>query len=137
MGTAKYYVFKDEVVGKNDFFLGKGRFAAEVFVGTHPGLVPCGKFWNVVWSVDNPKWKKLPLSEKAIPPPSRNFTILPGLEVTDWHLLPGLLWRYYRLYGEMPPSDSWVWENFPDGKRWKDAVEKIGFPRALHYRITT
>ena len=56
--------------------------------------------------------------------------------LSEWFLLPGILWRHHVLYNELPPSDSWMWKHYPDGDSWKKAIEKMGFPDALYRRIS-
>ena len=49
-------------------------------------------------------------------------------------LLPGILWKYHVLYNELPDADSWIWRHYPDGERWREAIEEMGFPQALNER---
>jgi len=118
------------------FALGWSRMAAEEFVGTHPSLIPCSFSKGQAWSVDPPgsfsshviTWTGNPKLEE----------MLQGMNhLKEWYLLPGILWRYHVLYGEMPPSESWVWRHYPDGNNWKEAVERLGFPEAFYYRTET
>lgn len=44
----------------------------------------------------------------------------------EFFFLAGNLFKWYRLYGQAPPQDSWVYHWFPDGEMWKDAVAKYG-----------
>ena len=44
----------------------------------------------------------------------------------EYFLLAGTLFRFYQLYGQAPPPDSWVYQWFPDGDLWRDAVQKHG-----------
>lgn len=44
----------------------------------------------------------------------------------EYFLLPGQLMRWYELYGEFPPSSSWVWSWYPDGQFWKEMVQEHG-----------
>lgn len=120
------------------YALGEGRFAAEQFVSTHPDLVPCsftkpeeakGSFW-----VENPPGS---FDSHVIQTEKPNMELMKDeqLRHREWFLLPGVLWRYYVLYNQLPPPESWVWRHYPDGEEWKEAIEKQGFPDALHNRI--
>lgn len=104
--------------------MGKNRFAAEIFIGTHPRLVPCEP--SGIIQPGPPQYRSTQREE-----PGAAFT--PDMAVTGWYYLPGLLWRYYKLYDEMPPPESWVWSFYPEGERWRDAVEQFGYPRANEY----
>jgi hypothetical protein len=46
----------------------------------------------------------------------------------EYYLLPGNLLTWFALYGGdgVPPRDSWVWSWFPDGDRWRAAVDEHG-----------
>jgi hypothetical protein len=44
----------------------------------------------------------------------------------EFFLLPGLLIKWYYIYGRFPKSDSWVWTWFPHGQVWLDAVKRFG-----------
>lgn len=39
--------------------------------------------------------------------------------------LPGRLLRFWKLYGKLPPDNSWLWKYFPDGPTWKHAVAEV------------
>lgn len=121
--------------GALTYALGKGRYASEQFVANHPSLIPC--------SYDKPE---NPPNAFWIADPPRDFYdeyVIHGenplskdeLEVHDnkreWYLLPGILWRYHKLYNEMPPPDSWIWRFYPDGEYWRESIALVGFPEAL------
>jgi hypothetical protein len=46
--------------------------------------------------------------------------------IREFFLLPGHLLKWLSIYGEAPSTDSWVWDHFPDGEFWKDAVDMFG-----------
>ncbi|KAL3775382.1 hypothetical protein ACHAWO_006573 [Cyclotella atomus] len=119
------------------------RFAAEIFVGTHPKLVPCsknsGREW---WSGDPPvRFRDLILAHE-VPFHINGKTYeqymddleSDGHQLTDYWMLPGMLWRYHVLYNEMPPEDSWIWRHYPDGEKWQQKVQAMGYPRAFYHR---
>ncbi len=123
---------------------GKGRFAAEQFIGSHPSLKPCSftkpeAALKSFWKIDPPK----PFERNVVPVGGRKPPLLDEIvadknkHLVEWYLLPGILWRYHILYGEMPGADSWVWRHYPDGERWREVIEERGFPQALYHRIET
>jgi hypothetical protein len=119
-----------------------GRYAAEIFVGTHPKLVPCSLALDrQTWWSGNPPYRFRDLiMSHAVPIGDKTYEQYmdkmesDGHVLTDYYLLPGLLWRYHVLYNEMPPAESWIWKHFPDGENWRLAVERIGFPEAFYHR---
>ncbi|CAB9517169.1 expressed unknown protein [Seminavis robusta] len=50
----------------------------------------------------------------------------PDVRLREYFLLAGNLFRWYGLYGQAPPvaPTSWVYEWFPDGAKWKAAVQE-------------
>jgi hypothetical protein len=48
------------------------------------------------------------------------------LRVREYYLMAGNLYRWWELYGTVPPSTSWVWSWFPDGDAWHDKVMEYG-----------
>ena len=122
----------DEKIAR--FSLGRDRYAAEQFVSNHPDLIPCTNDWS---EDPNGDFEKFVIK-------SGNLTLLQSMtedknpdHLKEWYLLPGILWRYYVLYNELPSSDSWVWRHYPDGVSWKIAIQQMGFPEALYHRIRT
>ena len=129
--TADFYGTSGSMI----YSLGEGRYAAEQFVANHPSLIPCSfthPSWepNMIWEVD-PRGNFYDLhvihTERALTKEEMNTHD----KFKEWFLLPGILWRYHKIYGEMPPPDSWVWRHYPDGETWKAVIEEVGFPEAL------
>jgi hypothetical protein len=94
-------------------YFGFERFASELWIGTHPSFRPCPinhsldpfnkAFWNKI--KDNPVARK-----------------------REYFLLPGLLWKFSTINGDtiFPPDDSWIWQHFPDGSDFLDAIHSTG-----------
>lgn len=40
----------------------------------------------------------------------------------EWFLLPGFLYRWKRIYGLYPKTDSWIWDWYPNGNDWKQSI---------------
>jgi hypothetical protein len=116
------------------------RFAAEIFVGTHPKLVPCGPLGTTWWSGNPPTRFRDNIMRNLVPIGDKTYEEYmdeiesDGHALTDYYLLPGILWRYHILYNEMPPEDSWIWRHYPDGEKWQHAVQVLGYPRAFYHR---
>ena len=130
--------------------LGVDRWAREAWVGSHPRLQPCDMAHNVttIFQHDADSAAALVAQGHVQPAPR-----VPGdqgdyyrLRLDRWQqiayqeaplqrpheyfMLPGTLYRTYRLYGQFPPSESWIWKWFPHGASWRDKVE------ALLYNLT-
>jgi hypothetical protein len=58
---------------------------------------------------------------RCMQPVVRNNTDLRRREML---LLPGLLVKWYSLYGQAPDPSSWVWSFFPDGPFWLQGVKR-------------
>ena len=118
--------------------VGKERYAAEHWIGGHPGVIPCDMsespdywFWeqNGYKSDADFRWSMAPRyktynatfhynhNPRHIP-----FRHNPDLRLLDYGLLAGLLYRWMFLYNATPPASSWVWDAMPDGLYWKDAL---------------
>jgi hypothetical protein len=119
------------------------RFAAELFIGTHPRLIPCSITHDrTTWWSGNPPTRfrnsiiahHVPLKDGETYEEHMDELESDGHALTDYYLLPGILWRYHVLYNEMPPADSWMWRHYPDGEKWHHAVEKLGYPEAFYHR---
>ena len=118
-------------------FLGLDRYQDEHWVGSHPDIVPCdmdpvGDLLDVfdgILQEHELEWGMGP----------RNTGICGGINDNlqadvrnNLHLrrrellfLPGLLTKWYTMYGQAPQEDSWVWDFFPEGRDvWLPAVRR-------------
>jgi hypothetical protein len=122
---------------QRDYF-GLDRYSEEHWIGSHPDVWPCdtdpvGNLSNVFHGIlqeTDFRWGMGP----------RNAGICGGINDdlqekvrANSHLsrreilfLPGLLVKWFELYGRAPRSMSWIWEFFPDGAFWKSGVMKHG-----------
>lgn len=119
-----------------DWTTGRGRYADEQWIASHHAIRPC----DVSTTPDLRYWKSSPRPDAdfmlhMVPrrsllekhwqiQPQPNSLVLknPPQRLTDYHLLPGLLMRWWFLYKSFPTSDSWVWKHFPDGDIWRDRI---------------
>ena len=55
-------------------------------------------------------------------------SILPKKEnrMRELYLLSGLLISWYYFYNETPSDSSWIWDWYPDGTEWRQAVRNDG-----------
>ena len=115
------------------FSIPTGRYQAEVFVGTHPSIMPCGIHYDK--KTNHSFWSMMPLDNfpANIGSSSINWrrVVNGGGHRTEWFLLPGLLWRSSYIYDSYPPTDSWVWSYFPDGKIWKELLRNVTIGEAI------
>lgn len=93
--------------------------APEQWLGSHPSLVPCdlaGQFnldeWRLVDRTPHDlTWNTLPR---------------PLQTIGQYKMLLGNLFKWFNLYSEFPPDDSYAWKVFPDGEQIKQAVKIYG-----------
>lgn len=124
---------------------GQGRYSHEDWIAGHPSIRPCD-ICSAKKSKDNANQPNRSLfatysSATAIAPchpgESKNWY---GIKqrvrkrvlaneadrMRDYLLLPGHLFKWFDLYGAAPANNSWVWDWFPDGLTWREAVAKFG-----------
>ena len=55
----------------------------------------------------------------------------------EYYYIPGNLLKWFHLYGNegIPPNDSWIWEHFLAGQRWKGLVNEYGV-KAIDVMVT-
>ena len=92
-------------------FLGLERFAAEQWIGSSPAFQPCH---HDLYRPRRKSWVDIrddPVARRR-----------------EYFLLPGLLLRYATIYNDtaFPPEHSWIYEDFPDGKDYREAVRSQG-----------
>jgi hypothetical protein len=132
---------------------GIDRYSTEFWIGSHPNVRPCD-FSNAIYPPDiydmtevflrwlrkkvkNENYKTPLLSKWFVPEAPQHPLPLHGsldvqqfedVRLREYFLLPGNLFRWYKLYGQAPPTmpASWVYRWFPDGERWKAAVQDHG-----------
>jgi len=132
---------------------GIDRFATEFWVASHPTIRPCDfskvqppepnkldltdQFLNWLRRMgDTPAVYQQALKEEwfapqapAFPlplPPSLQVVKYPDVRLREYFLLAGNLFKWYFLYQQAPPADSWVYTWFPDGDEWRRAVQDHG-----------
>jgi hypothetical protein len=100
-----------------DSVSGRGRFASEHWVHTHPRIKPCDTYTpaNYVWGYSlnlesDPKFERA----KAPRFPRSHYVTLrkkpPEFAFSPWINLEYRLFELKSLYNETPPVDSWVWD---------------------------
>jgi hypothetical protein len=123
---------------KNPFYFGLERWADEHWVGGHPSVIPCDVFNSI--SIDRvTNWEgnvsiaDFVFSMAPHDPleaawfkfsPSKTKGVLRNkiLRTKEYFFLGGKLFLWLNLYNEIPPDSSWVWDYFPDGTEWKQAM---------------
>jgi hypothetical protein len=129
---------------------GIDRYATEFWVGSHPSIQPCDFGKAVTMDPKKPdltdtflSWLRVmgsayqtPLDDNWFVPSAPHHKLrLPetwqvakyrDVRLREYFLLPGNLFKWYFLYDEAPPLDSWVYQWFPDGKTWQDAIREHG-----------
>lgn len=135
--------------------MGRNRFAAEQWIGSHPLLrSPCDVSAHVTANMSEwlhpTKTKTLSstnfsLGQHPMYPieyshwdyfryGKRGSTVLnnPALRLRDYFLLPGQLLKWYSLYRQVPPLDSWIWKWFPDSDVWLEKIREHGAAFWVH-----
>jgi hypothetical protein len=127
-----------QLFGSKNWVTGKGRYAPEHWIGSHPQLSPCDlsveeNYWY--WQDHAPPHSQDEFQFAMAP--RRKFNTSndfkstetrenPDLRLREYTLLPGLLHRFITLYNETPPEDSWIWKWMPDSEFWKKGLVKYG-----------
>lgn len=135
--------FSSHIYNPGCYNLGMERFASELWIGSHPDLIPC----DLATVVDVEYWKRVPWDVAAN---YSSFGLAPRFPIThpDWqnlkherlakvlkdpnarlrehYLLAGVLYRHSEIYEQLPHPSSWIWEWFPDGEDWKDILFENG-----------
>jgi len=136
-GLSTQIIYPPELAREPEFY-GIGRFSSEHWVGSHPSVIPCDLsssitlfYWRVSYrDVKVFDWGMAP--RKGVSGPWMNAkglkNVLPNetLRMRDYFLLPGRIFQWYYLYDETPSASSWIWDFYPDGKRWRECVERYG-----------
>lgn len=113
-----------------------GRMAAEIWIGSHPDIVPCDLsektniwYWlrryrdeaEFKWSMF-PRHNLLNNWNTVRRPHLKEILDHDVRRKTEYFLLPGMILRWQELYNQTPPADSWIWSFYPDGEMWKSAI---------------
>jgi hypothetical protein len=136
-------------------FLGLDRYANEWWIGSHPTIEPCDYSRTIDNDANYDRTKQflqLVQDTPGMTMPDNNWTFAvdqhfpgqpyrlphqrlynrqkmskdPDYWKKEYFLLPGIVHRWIGLYHQLPPASSWVWRHFPQGDRWRRAVEKYG-----------
>ena len=136
-----------------DHHFGRGRFAMEHWLGSHPDVRTCDV--SSVPRVEPWQWMVRPRTPYRQPFKKFHFAMFPRsavwdhwsyyhrspevdemtrtktLRMREYYLLPGNLLRWLELYGKVPSPKSWVWQWFPDGQEWLRLVLQYGAQQAV------
>lgn len=129
--------------------MGRKRFAAEHWLGSHPSLLsPCDLSAHVTANMS--EWLHPDEGDHLSPADfslghsptysiefthwdyfrygKRGSTVLnsPALRLRDYFLLPGQLLKWQSLYQQLPPPNSWIWTWFPDADVWREKIRRYG-----------
>ncbi len=122
--------------------MGAGRWAMEMWVGSHPSIIPC----HLSVEPDIKEWQYDDRNSSAF-----SFTMFPReghdmrtmfrhseprysesnldsikIRMLDFNLLGGMTMRWRLNYGEQPSPSSWMWSYYPDGEVWLRGLEEYG-----------
>lgn len=125
---------------------GLERYSNEQWIGSHPSIRPCDlmrQYTNLFPMARGlqrrPHFLNTPIASPAPRMPLENGnwyrfdsdiyrealkTDKDATRPHEYYLLPGILYRFYKIYGIFPSSESWIWKYYPNGDNWKDRVEK-------------
>lgn len=115
---------------------GLDRYASEHWIGSHPHLRSCdldhkgdGSVKHQALRPDEMRFQRAPHTAAKLDGAANLRAQVKRKETwrrREIFYLPGLLFKWTRMYQALPPPDSWVWSWFPDGAFWKDAVNEHG-----------
>mmetsp|Transcript_14605 Transcript_14605/g.30174 ORF Transcript_14605/g.30174 Transcript_14605/m.30174 type:complete len:223 (-) Transcript_14605:2055-2723(-) len=141
---------------------GVGRYSNEHWIGSNPHIRPCDLAptqYNKLFSELQPdEAKSIFEHSDTLVQPAPRVTLFQGQwyrfrrgemralirSATEhehqrphsYFLLPGILYRMFKLYGHrntsldnsppgFPPQDSWFWRYYPHGKYWRKKVNNV------------
>ena len=98
---------------------------------------PDVSFWDMLdgeKNIDFYHWGMAPRRNNDVldadhPPGSENYLkTSEDAQLREYYYLVGNLIKWFTLYGPegVPRQDSWVWNHFPAGHRWKELVNQYG-----------
>lgn len=97
----------------------KDRYTATHWIGSHPSLQPCDLTTEALEAWYVPRANPMgDFSWGMIPRPTQKSVL------NNYAL--GNLFKWYQLYNQGPPDNSWLWRSFPDGQKWKDVNAALG-----------
>jgi hypothetical protein len=115
---------------------GTKRYAMEHWHGSHPSIQkicdvsnhPTNKYWKSIRAEDRTPedWQLAQFPRRPQPGLPVDVANNESKRKREYFLLAGQLMKWYQLYGEAPPMDSWVWSWYPDGPFWKEQVQAHG-----------
>ena len=122
-------------------YYGLGRYRLEHWVAGHASVRPCelhrknvtfarmlkGRVeppYDYEWSIGPPRNEVNTEVSNARVKLERNE----DAQFREYYFLPGNLIKWFTLYGEegIPAQNSWVWDFFPAGQKWKQLVGEFG-----------
>jgi len=134
---------------------GVDRYADELWSGSHPSIKPCDmaankaknfgfghadpffEFLLSFWDTFQTRFKTMKWGmEPTLPMTDLPMTLRDdgahylffdqSKRLREFTLLGGNLFKWMKVYGEVPPPTSWIWDWFPDTEIWKKAIEDHG-----------
>mmetsp|Transcript_44937 Transcript_44937/g.94287 ORF Transcript_44937/g.94287 Transcript_44937/m.94287 type:complete len:944 (+) Transcript_44937:218-3049(+) len=125
---------------------GLGRYAYEHWIASSPHIKPCEMHTTDVgplillgkdlqgrkFGPEYYDWGMAPRRIKSnlggLRQPRLRLERNEERQFREYYFLPGNLLKWFHLYGSdgVPPPDSWVWQDFPAGERWKELVGQYG-----------
>ena len=132
---------KDTGLGHDPWSMETGRFAMTYWSGSHPSLE---RVCDLANRREREFWEDLPVEARE--PEDWEFRSFPrgpvwcpDLEANQHYcfldfeerkkmifLLPGRIFIWDFLYGEVPAQSSWTWSAYPDGHYWRHQVKNHG-----------
>ena len=117
--------------------LGASRWSPELWISSHPGVVPCDlgrQSPDFVFYQKDGSLEKLAASGKSELDFAPRHSFRAGWRRlvrkahfdpwSDYSLLPGVLYRHLEIYQQLPPDSSWIWEWFPGGNLWRNYLSE-------------
>jgi hypothetical protein len=123
--------------GLEPWNMGTERFAMGHWPGSHPSLEGVcylakrreREYWEdlPVEAREPDDWEFQTFPREAVwcptPGVELDYCTLDSMERKKvYHLLPGRIFKWDFLYGEVPAPSSWTWYAYPDGQFWRDQV---------------
>lgn len=119
---------------------GTGRYTNEMWIGSHPEIIPCDlspspniNSWRkknttldeMTWAMA-PRFNVMDVVDDVDPPLVVESIRNASMREREYSLLPGMIFKWHQLYEKLPPHESFFWRVFPEGGEWLERVELFG-----------
>lgn len=105
---------------ENLHLVGMGRYNFELWIYSHPNVVPCDDPNTIQGTVLESNWAWYPFAYH------------------EWYRMHGRLFEFHQLYHKLPPKSSFFWNYYREAQEPLAPMEcQEGVDRSSYYRVAT